>query len=103
MQVIEVDVMGKVRYSNHSTDKLFPDLTLKGTQHPYLSGILELIQTAPPLKSGYLSRQVEINGKYYEQVIYVFGERKDIRIYGHDVSEHKHAEVTVLRETQQLP
>jgi PAS domain S-box-containing protein len=98
MQVIEVDVMGKVRYSNHSTDKLFPDLTLKGTQHPYLSGILELIQTAPPLKSGYLSRQVEVNGKYYEQVIYVFGERKDIRIYGHDVSEHKHAEV-LLRET----
>ena len=98
MQVIEIDMTGKVRYSNDSTNKLFPDLTFKGTQHPYLSGILELIQQAPPLKSGYLSRQVEVNVRYYEQVIYVFGERKDIRIYGHDISDHKQAE-DLLRET----
>ncbi len=98
MQVIEVDMTGKVRYTNDSTNKLFPDLTLKGAEHPYLFGILELIQQASPLKSGYLSRQVEVNGRYYEQVIYVFGERKDIRIYGHDVSEHRQAE-ELLRET----
>jgi PAS domain S-box-containing protein len=98
MQVIEIDMAGKVKYCNDSTIKLFPAMMEKGIQHPYLIGLIEMARTHSLLKSGYFSRVVEVNGQFYEQLVYIVGDDKDIRIYGHDISEHKQAE-DLLRET----
>ncbi|MGP8079447.1 MAG: MEDS domain-containing protein [Dehalococcoidales bacterium] len=98
MQVMEIDMTGNVKYCNDSTIKLFPDLLKKGIQHPYLTGLVEMVRTHPLMKSSYFTRVVEVNGQFFEQVVYIVGDGKDIRLYGHDISEHKQAE-DLLRET----
>jgi PAS domain S-box-containing protein len=98
MQVIEVDTSGTVQYCNESTKKLFPDLAKKGIQHPYVVGLLELVNKHSLVKAKTFIREVEIAGKYYEQLIYIVGDGQHIRIYGHDVSENHQAD-ELLRET----
>ena len=98
MQVIEIDISGTVQYCNESTKKLFPDLEKKGIKHPYLIGLLQIVRTHSLMKSKTFTREIEVAGKYHEQLIYIVGDGKHIRIYGHDVSENYQAEA-LLRET----
>ncbi len=98
MQVLELDMTGKLTYCNDSTRKLFPDLVKKGTSHSYLVGLLEAVHAHAWDKSSYFSRIVEVNGQTHEQVIYLVNESNNIRIYGHDISEYKLAQ-DLLNET----
>jgi PAS domain S-box-containing protein len=98
MQVLEIDMTGKIKYCNDSTQKLFPDMVAKGVMHPYLVGLLEMVRTHAWGKSNYFSRIVEVNGQVHEQVIYFVAAGNTIRIYGHDISEYKQAQ-DLLQET----
>jgi len=98
MQVLEIDMTGNIKYCNNSTQKLFPDLVVKGLDHPYLIGLLEMVRAHPWGKSDYFSRIVEVNGQVHEQVIYFVSAGNNIRIYGHDISEYKQAQ-DLLQET----
>jgi PAS domain S-box-containing protein len=98
MQVIEIDITGKMKYYNDSTTKLFPDIVEKSIQHPYLKGLIDIVRNHLLTNAAYFTREVEVNNHFYEQVVYIVGDGKDIRIYGHDISEHKQAE-GLLRET----
>jgi len=98
MQILEIDMMGKIKYCNDSTQRLFPDLAAKGIMHPYLIGLLEMVRGHAWGKSNYFSRIVEVNGQVHEQVVYFVGAGNNIRIYGHDISEYKQAQ-DLLQET----
>jgi PAS domain S-box-containing protein len=98
MQVLEIDMTGKIKYCNDSTQRLFPDLVAKGVGHPYLNGLLEMVRAHPWEKSKYFSRIVEVKGQMHEQVIYFVGAGNTVRIYGHDISEYKQAQ-DLLQET----
>ena len=91
MQIVELDSTGKVNYCNESTLKLFPDLLTLGGRHPYLAGLAE---TAPDILTEveFFSREVEINRRYYEQVIYAVRDNRQIRIYGQDITARRKAE-----------
>ena len=91
MQIVELDQTGKVNYCNESALKLFPDLLTLGKSHPYLAGLAE---TALDILTevDFFSREIEINGCYYEQVIYTVGDNRQIRIYGQDITARRQAE-----------
>ena len=91
MHIVELDQTGKVNYCNESTLKLYPDLIALGKSHPYLAGLSEMA-AGITTDVEFISREVELNGHYYEQVIYTVGDNRQIRIYAQDITARRKAE-----------
>ena len=99
MQVVELNLTGAVEYSNGSAIKAFPDLLEKGGRHPYLTGLIDMTVKVSTTEKSTFNRDVVVNGRYYEQVVFIVGDGQHIRIYGHDISERKKVEES-LKETR---
>ena len=106
--IFEIDSTGNVTYSNPATDRTYPDLKTRGTNHPLLKGV-EFEQDALS-KAGdrQLVRDIEINGVYYQQTLLFMPERGTIRAYCREITERKrmeealrHSEMS-LAEAQQI-
>ncbi len=95
MPTLELDSSGRVVYINPAARKLFPDLTKKGLEHPYLKGILSAVAELRASKKAWIQREVEAKGVWYAQTIIVFNSGSRIRIYAADVTELKKAEETI--------
>lgn len=97
--VIEMDMEGNVEYANATARKMFSDLTEKGKQHPFLVGLMERVHSLSVEDSSSFNREVEVDGQYYEQLISIIEEGKNIRLYGYDITERKRIE-EALRQNQ---
>ena len=87
--VFEVDLAGKVTYLNPIARRQLPDLANAKTEHPALEG---LTAVASVLQSGgedHVVREIEIDGRAFEQRISHVLEGGPIRVYMVDITERK--------------
>ncbi|RPI77907.1 MAG: PAS domain S-box protein, partial [Chloroflexi bacterium] len=100
--ILEINLDGRIEYSNQKAQALFPDLVKVGVDHPYLYGWVEIadqIRNDPELE---LHRDVQVGGRYYQQSIYYSQEYHHIRMYGMEITERKQAEEVVLKTAEEL-
>ena len=83
--VMEINFKGQLNYINPAGSNLFPDLNKLGINHPYLKNI-DLNAIDKNQSSNY---EVNIDDKWYKQVISYIPEINSIRIYGTDITAIK--------------
>lgn len=100
--ILEINLDGRIEYSNSKAQALFPDILKLGVDHPYLSGWMEIaeqIRNDPGLE---LHRDVQVGDRYYQQSIYYSEEYRRIRMYGIEITERKQAEEVVRKSAEEL-
>jgi PAS domain S-box-containing protein len=97
--VVEIDFTGQVYYQNSAAKRLFPDLSIQGSSHPYLAGVAALIGAAQIQKDISLVREQEVGTSWYHQSVHYSSQWNRIRIYGFDITDQKRAE-EAIRESE---
>ncbi len=97
--VVEADLAGRVSYVNPAAETLFPDLRGKGRDHAWLSAWEEAIRGLTAGAGRTLEREVQVDGRWYQQSMWYVEENKTVRIYSMDVTEKRRA-MESLRESE---
>jgi len=87
--IIEINLDGAITYLNPAAVKQFPTLRKVKLQHPIIANLISSIKQE---QKKYFIREVEIDGRIYEQVIHYIHESNLIRSYIIDITEHKRTE-----------
>ncbi|MEM9136135.1 MAG: EAL domain-containing protein [Cyanobacteria bacterium P01_F01_bin.42] len=95
--MFEITVRGQLTYLNPAAHASFPDLSEMGMAHPALDGLAHQITSS---NKKVLSREVEIQGCWYEQSIHYIAENGLIRCCLLDVTPRKNAEEALRRRDQ---
>jgi signal transduction histidine kinase len=90
--ILEVDLEGKVTYLNPAAVMQFRDLQQQKLAHPLLLGLPELARYMKQTQEKVHVREVEYQGRIYEQSIHYIYESELIRSYVMDVTDRKRAE-----------
>jgi PAS domain S-box-containing protein len=90
--VVETGLLGQIQYINPSAKDLFPDLEIKGFNHPWLSGLEKIADNFRKGKTEPVFREIMTGNFWYEQLIHYVQKERSIRLYGHDITHHKHAQ-----------
>jgi len=90
--VIEIDLSGHTTYLNPVAQDQFPDLWVKGHDHPILHDLSSIVSALRADRQGYFVREVDVADRIYEQKICCTAEDVLVRIYVHDITELKRAE-----------
>ena len=98
--ILELDIAGNIKYMNHATEALFPDLPSQGCQHPFLTDWDLLLRTLREKEPHTLTRDIKIGELWYEQSYVLLPSTGDVRLYARDITNRKQAEQT-LRESEQ--
>ncbi len=93
--VIELDLTGKILYLNPAALYQFPDLDDMQVDHPLLQELLiQIVPMVNPIRNLFL-RQVEIDGKVFEEVISFMPWNAVIRIHVSDITKQKKSEAII--------
>jgi PAS domain S-box-containing protein len=104
--VIEIDMAGQVYYANPAVRQRFPDL-MPGPEapqaplHPLLAGLIGTAAWNMEPASEPFVREIEIDGRWYQQVMYRVEPLGRLRIYGQDITGRKRAEADLRRSLDQ--
>ncbi len=90
--VTEINSDGSIRYANPAAQKRFHDLISRDSRHPFLAQWQDIMAKIITAENRQLFREVNIDGRYYEQLMQYLNSSKTIRIYGRDITESKIAE-----------
>ncbi|WJI23219.1 ATP-binding protein [Thermosynechococcus sp. B0] len=90
--ILEVDLEGRVTYLNPAAVMQFRDLQQQKLTHPLLLGLPELARYMKQTQEKVHMREVEYQGRIYEQSIHYIYESELIRSYVMDVTDRKRAE-----------
>ncbi len=88
--IVETDLEGNILYLNPEAMQLFPDLQDIGAEHPFLEGLLSLTRVLQ--HEGSITREVQVEQTYYEQVLHFVEGIECLRIYGFDITARRKAE-----------
>ena len=99
--VIEIDANGTVTFSNAATAEVLKTLKMENDVHIFLPGDFEEIMKAlEQKKEGQLFyRDVGVKDRIFAESIHVIKKLSVVRIYIHEITEHKRAE-EALRESE---
>ena len=90
--IIELDLTGKILYLNPAALYQFPELEDMQIDHPLLQELLmQIMPMVNPIRNLFL-RQVEIDGKVFEEVVSFMPWNAVIRIYISDITKQKKSE-----------
>jgi PAS domain S-box-containing protein len=90
--IFETDLEGKVTYANPAAHKLIPDLVERGANHPLLAGWPSLLERLRGGAEQTIARDIETDGRVFQQLIHYFPELGRIRVYFTDITERKKGE-----------
>jgi K+-sensing histidine kinase KdpD len=96
--IIELNTSEHFLYINPTADRVFPDLRTKGSEHPYLAGLEIVVESIKSDNKGSLTRQVVVDGRYFQQTIILTDEGTSVRVYGVDITER----LRLAEETQRM-
>ncbi len=93
--IIDLNLVGRILYLNPAVLYQFPDLEDIGTSHPLLQELLsQLIPLVNPVRNFFM-REIEFNGKVFEEIIHFMPWNEVIRIHIYDVTKQKRAEAII--------
>ena len=90
--VVEADLAGRVQFINPAAERLFPELQLGDSTHPWLADWASLVQTLCEGDAPTTVREVAVGDRWYQQALSYVKELQRIRIYGLDVTERRRAQ-----------
>ncbi len=90
--VAEIDLKGNVYYLNPAAEKLFPGLRERGLDHPWLTDWAAVADRFARNNEEKLVREVEADGRWYQQMMYFVLQASRVRIYSMDITERAAAE-----------
>lgn len=93
----EIDLSGNITYLNPVAISQFPELKKLGSQHPFVSGLIEAIAES---KDTNLNREVRVEDRVFQQYIHYIHASQLIRTYVIDITD-RHKLETTLKERQQ--
>ncbi len=94
--IVEVDVAGTVQFCNPVAEQMFPDLSRRGLDHPWLTewqSVLRKLRKGPAQP---ISRELHFDEKWYHQTIHFVDDARCVRIYGADITMRKNIEFALL-------
>ena len=97
--IIEIDFGGNITYLNPAAIKLFPTLKRDKSNHPLITGIIELAKIVE--KKSFV-REVKINNRIFEQSIHLIAASRLVRCYISDITKRKRAEILLKQAHQKL-
>ena len=93
--IIELDLTGKILYLNPAALYQFPELEDMQIDHPLLQELLmQIMPMVNPIRNLFL-RQVEIDGKVFEEVVSFMPWNAVIRIHISDITKQKKSEAII--------
>ena len=90
--ILELDTAGEINYLNPAAKMTFPDLISQGKNHPLLAELETMVDRLKRETLTHITRDVEINGSWYEQAVACVPLSNDCRIYIRDITERKKLE-----------
>jgi PAS domain S-box-containing protein len=100
--VVEVDLAGRVHYSNPAAERLFPDLKKLGLNHPWLFDLDKVSERIEVNAIKAYVRELRVEDCWHQQSIHSVLEGTRLRIYGFDITERKRAEEALYQERDRL-
>jgi len=100
-RIIELDSNWNVTYCNPAATAQFPDLKLRGLQHPMLAGLDVVWTEMEQTGKNSVVREIRVDSRYYHQVICSALERRCIRVHAADITDQKRLEEQLYR-TQKM-
>ena len=95
--ICEIDASGVLGYTNLSFKKLFPGAFDKPMDHPWFRDIKAFFWAFKGVKQQALTRDVQVNDRYFFQTLYYMPVEAKLRIYGVDITKKKTAEDELKR------
>ncbi|BBC22584.1 EAL domain-containing protein [Pseudanabaena sp. ABRG5-3] len=93
--IIELNLVGKILYLNPAALYQFPEVDDMQLNHPLLQNLLaQLIPLVTPVRN-FFTREVEINGKVFEEVIHFMPWNEVVRVHISDITKQKQAEAII--------
>lgn len=91
--IIELNLAGNgFSYLNPAALQVFPDLSERKLEHPYLAGISVVLDGLRANQSVPMRREIGVGESFFAQTITYITESGMVRIYGTDITERKRAE-----------
>ncbi len=90
--IVEIGLLGQIRYVNPEAERRFPELTDLGTDHPYLRNLLEEMTKPSHSREGYFLREVQVADDWYEQIVHYVEEGPCFRVTGLNITARRQAE-----------
>lgn len=100
--ILECDFSGKLIYLNPAGQILFPEIQDAFSAHPFLEGMEEVLEDLRRGGKTFLTREILMDPKYYEQHLSFVPERQVIRSYIADITERKSAEAALRERTAEV-
>jgi PAS domain S-box-containing protein len=91
--IFEMKRDGMITFMNPVCENTFPELSFIRLQHPILQGLEKLLDEIANSESKYFNRFINLGNEYYEQQVYFMPEVGVYRIFNHNVTPLKQAEM----------
>lgn len=93
--IIDINLVGQILYLNPAALHQFPEIESMGIEHPLLQNLLaQLIPLVTPVRNFFV-REIEVNGKIFEEIIHFLPWNEVIRAHISDITTQKQAEAII--------
>lgn len=100
--VIEIDLDGKIFYTNAAAEQLFPGIREKGFEHDFFPDFKELISLICNSSLKGVHREVKVDVRWFAQSLIYIEKYQRIRVYALDITQTKESEMQVKDINQKL-
>jgi len=100
--VIEINIHGHVLYRNPAATCLFPDLEIRGPDHPFLINLQSIFDTFQKKGISEYIQDVQVDDSFYQQHWHLVSDTGPARIYSINITERKRVERTLQEYAENL-
>jgi PAS domain S-box-containing protein len=99
--IVEADIEGRVTYANPAALREFPDISERGSSHPWLAGWESVAQSVGH-GGGVTRREMSVGDRTFQQVLVYTPEKGVVRVYGVEITERRRAQEALERSRHGL-
>ncbi len=94
--IVEIDLAdGRFHYINPAAQRLFPDLSARGLDHPMVAGLAQFAKPLAEETEDTIRRELAVDDRWYSQTINYISDVRRVRVYSTDITERRQAEEAI--------